>query len=489
MKAIGALLLIPVLLATAPQAAEAARARKVVKAPSKPAKAVDPVSVDRHKTRVFIPLRNAKVRWRAAKIGAYEMELTGQTSGPYYADRAIGAGALHHVRISAFENRASVKASWRYAAPVSVKVRPDGVEMIVANTKLAPSFRTVASGVKYWEGQRWSGAGPMRVRALKLDADDVALEPAIAAGNAHRMGLETVSSMARRRGAIAAVNGGFYSPRNGAPQGTLIQNGVLVSRTMLDRPSLWVEPDGDAYIRVQKPFPFVTLEDGSAFRAQAVNESAGRNRVTLYTAHYGKTTRTIADPSRWELAVAPNGMIVAEGHGNLSIPAGGYVLSGQGSGYKQLRSTIGLGQQVAISFAQTGKVAHAIGGGPTLITNAKVSINSAKQKFRADVARSRTARTAVGLTKDGGYVLVSIDGRRPGYSSGATLTELAVTMRELGVIEALNLDGGGSTTLWLKGHTVNRPSDGRERPVSNALLVVPRKAGVATLIDQLFASR
>jgi exopolysaccharide biosynthesis protein len=71
-------------------------------------------------------------------------------------------------------------------------------------------------------------------------------------------------------------------------------------------------------------------------------------------------------------------------------------------------------------------------------------------------------------------MLVTIDGHKPGYSVGATLNELAWSMRELGAVEALNLDGGGSTTMWLRGRTVGRPSDGKERWVSTALLVLPR---------------
>ena len=73
---------------------------------------------------------------------------------------------------------------------------------------------------------------------------------------------------------------------------------------------------------------------------------------------------------------------------------------------------------------------------------------------------------------------MTVDGRRPGYSVGATLPELAKVMLELGAAEAINLDGGGSTTMWLRGRTVNLPSDGRERPVSTSLVVLPRERGL-----------
>jgi exopolysaccharide biosynthesis protein len=78
------------------------------------------------------------------------------------------------------------------------------------------------------------------------------------------------------------------------------------------------------------------------------------------------------------------------------------------------------------------------------------------------------------MTDEGRLLLVTVDGRHPGWSVGMTLPEAARLMRSLGARDALNLDGGGSTTMTVRGQVVNRPSDGGgERPVSNALYVTP----------------
>ena len=69
--------------------------------------------------------------------------------------------------------------------------------------------------------------------------------------------------------------------------------------------------------------------------------------------------------------------------------------------------------------------------------------------------------------------MVVIDGRRPGWSRGATLGELRATLRDLGAVDALNLDGGGSSEMVVNGEVVNRPSDGRERRITNAVLILP----------------
>ena len=85
----------------------------------------------------------------------------------------------------------------------------------------------------------------------------------------------------------------------------------------------------------------------------------------------------------------------------------------------------------------------------------------------------RQPRTAVGVTADGTLLMVVVDGRQPGYSAGMTLRELSTFLRSLGAVNAMNLDGGGSSAMWVNGLVVNRPSDGSERSVANAIVVLP----------------
>lgn len=82
-------------------------------------------------------------------------------------------------------------------------------------------------------------------------------------------------------------------------------------------------------------------------------------------------------------------------------------------------------------------------------------------------------RTGIGVTAGGKILMVVVDGRQPRWSLGPTLDEFALIMRDLGAVTALNLDGGGSTEMVVEGEIVNRPSDGRQRQISNAILVLP----------------
>ena len=110
-------------------------------------------------------------------------------------------------------------------------------------------------------------------------------------------------------------------------------------------------------------------------------------------------------------------------------------------------------------------------GTPRLIRNGIISIEGEEEGVSPAFTETRHPRTAIGFNASHIFLVV-VDGRQPGYSVGMSLSELAYLMKELGAVEALNLDGGGSTTMWVQGKIRNRPSDGFIRPVANGLIVV-----------------
>jgi exopolysaccharide biosynthesis protein len=93
--------------------------------------------------------------------------------------------------------------------------------------------------------------------------------------------------------------------------------------------------------------------------------------------------------------------------------------------------------------------------------------------LRPTFSDRRHPRAAIGIDRKGAVHIVAVDGRQPGHSDGMTLQELGDFLLAHGITDAMNLDGGGSTTLIVGGHIVNRPSDASgERAVSNALLLI-----------------
>ena len=122
-----------------------------------------------------------------------------------------------------------------------------------------------------------------------------------------------------------------------------------------------------------------------------------------------------------------------------------------------------------------------MGGGPRLLRGGRVAVTAKAEGFAPPQAPAfygtfvaARPRTLAGVRADGKLLLVTVDGRRPGWSAGMTLPEAARLMRSLGARDAVNLDGGGSTAMTVRGEVVNRPSDRTgERPVSDGVYALP----------------
>jgi hypothetical protein len=165
---------------------------------------------------------------------------------------------------------------------------------------------------------------------------------------------------------------------------------------------------------------------------------------------------------------------IADGPGNSAIPANGSVLSGIGAAATWLRAHVTEGSAVTtelILYPETPsagcRIEDVIGAGPRLISGGKLAVT--EEGF--DHQNGRHPRTAFAVTARGTFLLVTLDGRQA-TSLGMRIDELASELLALGAVEAINLDGGGSTAMVVKGRVRNSPSDKEgERAVSDALLV------------------
>lgn len=128
-----------------------------------------------------------------------------------------------------------------------------------------------------------------------------------------------------------------------------------------------------------------------------------------------------------------------------------------------------------IQMADTWKMQTAVGGGPVLLQNGEVKItNNEELKFAGKAIADKHPRTAMGYTEDGKLIILVIEGRNKN-AGGATLTQEAEILRDLGCVEALNLDGGGSSCMLVNGKETIKPSDKEgQRPVP-AVFIIRRK--------------
>jgi hypothetical protein len=349
--------------------------------------------------------------------------------------------------------------------------------------------RPIGPGVRLL---RWTReAGPHALYAVEIDSANPFTRLGVTLGGAGSLALEPLSRQAERltrpeRYPIAGVNGDFFlSPGAqcpGIPTNVADQDGELI-RKPLDRPVFIIDGRGRPAIRTVRANGRIRLPDGAELPLADVNEPRGSNRLVLFTPRYGPATLTPKGttevylepesfPLRHGVAHAARVLAAQAQGGSAPIAPGRWVLAAAGPAaepLKRLKPGDALEVRVDLDPA-LGAEDQVIGGSHRLLRDGKLALEEAGGSLDGAFITARHPRTAVGYNGSRIYLLAA-DGRQPGYSAGMSLPELAQAMLELGCTDALNLDGGGSTTLWARGALVNRPSDGRERPVANALMV------------------
>ena len=326
----------------------------------------------------------------------------------------------------------------------------------------------------------------MSARAVEVRPEGTRLD--LELGKDGTQGRDTVLSMARRRDALAAVNAGFFGT-TGDPAGVLKIDGLLISDYATPRGAVaFTRPQGP-------PLLFDRVIAGARARAGRVNvpigaidAKRGSRAVVLYTPRYGATTRTEGVGTEWTLEGKPLRVTriaksIASTPSPSNIPRDGFVLSVSGVAPPAL-ARLKRRDDVSLSFryqtalgtaaAEWQEADDIVSGAGLLLWRGNPVANWAPERLGDGFVTARHPRTIIGRDREGDTWLVVIDGRQPGHSVGMTLAELTAFAGRLGLVDALNLDGGGSSTMVVKGSVVNRPSDPFLRPVSDAIVVLRR---------------
>jgi Phosphodiester glycosidase len=344
--------------------------------------------------------------------------------------------------------------------------------------------QTLMPGVVYSRQLEFTAHGPVVVNVLSAPRPVgglYQLKPVLS--NDALIGRDRVTAMERSVSSVATVagvNGDLFVQRDGHPTGALIRSSVLDAQPNANRSSVGVDTDGN--LHVDRVAMAGTWKGTGQRRQLDLNEPPTGKRSTLYTPAWGP--RTPAEQNTVEAiltpfpATTPNDDLSAtvtqlvQG-GNQAIPPGGAVLVARGDAqFLTQEAPVGTNLSVKLILTPQWKgITEALGGGPAIVRNGKPVFRSF-ELFTPTQLATRSARTAVGQTADGRILLITVDGRRPGYSTGLTNFELALLMMRLGAVTASALDAGDSTTMAFDGKLLNRPSDpGGERAVAEALLV------------------
>ncbi len=397
------------------------------------------------------------------------------------------------------------------ASPIPVlpgAPRPATVLAAISSGYVSEGRAPVAPGVQHdWGTIQTTRSGPQAVHLVEVDVGtpEISLEASIAGDRI--TSLETTRRQALRASreghrAVAALNAdawaGYDSPTQFAPNGIHIQAGELVSAGRLARPTFGIDASGSPLIGNVLVSASFTWPDGTVGTIDRVNQGKSNQQLVLYTPRFGPATPGDVDGTDVVLAgvalpLTPTGVhqaVVLEvrpATGGIPIAPDTVILNGPAG--SQL-DTLQPGSVLPLALSITPgweNVREAVGGREIIVRDGATSISP-----RPALADQLHPRTALGITAGGDLVMATVDGRQAGYSTGVDLEELAELMLSRGVVQALNMDGGGSTTMAVRlpgdpeVSVVNRPSDGSERAVANSLIVFSSApTGPLAIVDVL----
>ena len=410
---------------------------------------------------------------------------------------------IRNMEVQKIGNNIIVKVPLDY--PVSHNIFPLGdpsrlvLDFSRTFTKVQKAAQ-IAKGVEYFGVVKGGEDGYVTAQVLRVDPKAVNVWPALARKQPNILESvagflnpwekkarlpflrDRVSNIVAQQNGVAGVNGTYFS-HSGRPLGVLMIAGEVVSYPISDRTALILTEDNTPYIDNVALDAYFDV-NGSKFEITGINEPRqSQQDIVLFTSYYGELTKT--DPYGFELVVE-GAKVVGSRIGNSRIPEEGYVLSLGPVYAEHLSGMVKVGDEIKTvinlipySTSVKGKIMHLVGGGPRLVKAGRIYISKYEERFRRDIAKGRAGRTAVGITEDGKLLFVTIDDglrtkRKKKISTqsiGMSLTELAYFLQSLGAVEALNLDGGSSTTMVVNGRVVNKPANGSERQVSNAIII------------------
>ncbi|MFN4111112.1 MAG: phosphodiester glycosidase family protein, partial [Ignavibacteria bacterium] len=342
----------------------------------------------------------------------------------------------------------------------------------------------VGPGIRYHSVYKTS-VGPYNIKILEIDITHPKNKiETVLAKDVLGTGFEKTSSMAKRKSrsghiVIGAVNADFFGisdPYNPYTflVGSMILNNEYTFGRISQRPSFAIDTLKRLIIDDLSFSATIKTKQGYSKSISSLNDTVRTNSLVMFNKYFGNSTKTNNTVTELRLKrVSP--LVIGDtvkfavkaknvGLGNITYNSDEYVLSGNGTAKAFLDSTILVNDTINIVFNTNpfrGQIYSMTGGGPTLVINGTIP---------SGLQTAVHPRTAVGFNQDSTKIFfVTVDGRQPGFSVGMSLPELANYMLSIGCWNAVNLDGGGSTTMVVRNRVVNSPSDAAgERSVANA---------------------
>ena len=378
--------------------------------------------------------------------------------------------APFRVFIDVLPQRAADTAAASHSAPTQPAQQSvsSGAGSITALNLDGMYTELAAPGIAKRKYVYWDDTGKVTAYFLEADKNLYKVEPVLAQNQVP--GLQATSGMSDAHDAVAAINATYFAG-SGDMLGMVKIDGLMAGTTYYNRSAFGIMPDGSPVFGRVSYSGTVTL-GGASQSVSGVDAERGENNLIIYNKWYGSRTRT--NDCGMEYTVV-NGKVSAINTGNSVIPADGCVISVHGTAADAFAG-VKAGDKAVIQQelgSPWNDAVDIMGAGPRLVQDGQVNVTAADEAFPADIRYGRAPRSAIAVLQNGNYLFGVVDGRQAD-SHGLTLTEWAELLKKVGARDAMNLDGGGSSDLVVGGEVQNSPSDGSERSVGSALIVVKK---------------
>lgn len=272
------------------------------------------------------------------------------------------------------------------------------------------------------------------------------------------LGKEVLTSMAPRNQSAAAINAGFFNRDRQTPLGAIRRNGEWLSSPILNRGVVAWNPQGKLKVGRLTLQESIQSSTGQPITVTSLNSGYPQKGIARYTPAWGPSYLPLQQSE--QIVTVINDQVVstqpAKANTAIPIPVNGYLLA-----LRALDTPLTLApgtqlqrSQVQLSPAEFSTYAHILGAGPLLIENSRIVVNAADEKFNPTFVKQSADRSAIAQTADGSILLAVTHNRIGG--AGPTLEEWAALLQQMGAVNALNLDGGSSTMLYLGGQLLDR---------------------------------
>jgi len=275
------------------------------------------------------------------------------------------------------------------------------------------------------------------------------------------VGTAPLIQTARRYAAVAAINGGFFNRHEQLPLGAIRRDGRWLSSPILDRGAIAWNDFGQVKIGRLSLQETLTTSSGESLPVLSLNSGYVQAGIARYTSDWGPIYTPLND--REIIVVVQNNQVTAQLPGGdaaktaFPIPPNGYLLVIRdltaAANSLPVGTTI-VSQQSATIPSDAANYPQILGAGPLLVQNRQIVLDAKAEQFSDAFIRQTAPRSAIGITASGTLLIAAVHSGSGG--NGPTLAEIARIMQQLGCVDALNLDGGSSTSLYLGGQLLDR---------------------------------